>query len=532
MDAALKQSKTEPHKRHVLLVTAFAPLLPQILGSVFNTWYNMVIIDPLLRAVGLVERFIHTTIYWNAVAYPIAVGIWLWLIFSLRPALKTLSQGETIPPERLDTLRRRLVHLPWYGAIISGVAWLLCIPVFLICLSLTGRALSPQLFWHLPISFAVSGFIAITQSFFLIELAGHWGLFPVFFQDARPDRLKGIHPISLRTRGLMWAISIGVCPIGSLLLLFFAPTSPGTNPQWFGLFVGTIGIAFGLLSAILIGRSVTEPVDQLRAAAEAVTEGRLDVHVPLRRADEFGALIGEFNRMVRGLREKEHLRRTFGVHVGHKVAEQILAGDPGVGGTEQEITVMFVDIRSFTARAASLKPHQAVGLLNEFLQAMVEVVEGEHGGMINKFLGDGFMAIFGASGEADMHADSALQAGLSMLRRLEKMNRENAARGDKPVQIVIALNTGRAIIGSIGSPERMEFTVIGNTVNVASRIEGLAKTLNQPLVLTENTRDALRHPLELRAFPPQSIRGLDQPVRVFTPAMVANDEGELVRCGV
>jgi adenylate cyclase len=518
MDAALKKSNMEWPKRHALLVTAFAPLLPQILGSVFNTWYNMVIIDPLLRAAGLVERFIHTTIVWNAVAYPIGVGLWLRLVLSLRPAFKSLHRGETIPPTRLDALRRRLVHLPWSGAMISGVAWMACIPIFLISLALTSRPLSTQLFWHLPISFAVSGFIAITQSFFLIELASHWGLFPVFFQDVRPDRLKGIHPISLGTRGLMWAISASICPIGSLLLLIFAPPSPGTNPQWFGFFVGMIGIAFGLCCAILIGRSVAEPVDQLRAAAQAVTEGRLDVEVPLRRADEFGALIGEFNRMVRGLREKEQLRRTFGAHVGRKVAEQILARDPGVGGTEQEITVMFVDIRSFTARAANLKPHQAVGLLNEFLQAMVEVIEGEHGGMINQFLGDGFMALFGVDSETHNHADKALAAGRGLERRLERLNFELARRDVEPIRIGIGINSGPAIVGSIGSPERMEFTAIGDTVNVASRIEGLNKTLDTTLLISKATRDALRRPTSLRALTPQTVKGVERPVEIFTLA--------------
>jgi adenylate cyclase len=518
MDAALKESNAEPLKRHALLVVAFAPLLPQIVGSIFNTWYNMVIIDPLLRATGLVERFIHTAIYWNAAAYPVAVGIWLWLILSLRPALKALSRGETIPPEQLDRLRRRLVHLPWYGALISGAGWMVGILVFLISLSLAGRPLSPQLFWHLPISFAVSGFIAITQSFFLIEWAAQWGLFQAFFYNVRPDRLKGIHPISLRTRGLMWVISVGICPIGSLLLLIFAPAAAGANSQWFGLFVGAVGIAFGLCSALLIGRSVAQPVDQLRAAAQAVTEGKLDVQVPLRRADEFGALIGEFNRMVTELREKERLRRTFGVHVGRKVAEQILARDPGVGGTEQEITVMFVDIRSFTARAANLKPHQAVGLLNEFLQAMVEVVEGEHGGMINKFLGDGFMALFGVDSDADNHADKALAAGRDLERRLERLNVELTRRGEEPIRIGIGINSGSAIVGSIGSSERMEFTVIGNTVNVASRIEGLNKMLDTTLLISKTTRDALRRPASLRALPPQPVKGVEQPVEIFTPA--------------
>jgi len=273
-----------------------------------------------------------------------------------------------------------------------------------------------------------------------------------------------------------------------------------------------------LFSALLIGRSVAQPVDELRAAARAVTEGRLDVQVPLRRADEFGALIGEFNRMVTELREKEHLRQTFGAHVGRKAAQEILTRDPGLGGTEQEITVMFVDIRSFTARSAHLSPTKAVGLLNEFLRAMVEAVEGEHSGMINKFLGDGFMALFGIGSNSRNHADEALAAARSIQRTMEQLNAERGSRGEDAIQIGIGINTGPAIVGSIGSPDRMEFTVIGNTVNVASRIESLNKTLNTSLLISKSTREALRQPNSLRALPPQPVKGVDELVEVFTLA--------------
>src|SRR5438445_388213 len=225
--------------------------------------------------------------------------------------------------------------------------------------------MNAQLFWHLLISFGISGFIATTQGFFVIEWATQWGLFPLFFQDARPDRLKGIRPISLRMRGFMWAVSASVCPIGSLLLLLFAPPSPGTNPLLFGVFVGVL---------------------------------------------------------------------------------------------------------SFTARFGCLPPTQAVGLLKEFLRAMVEAVESEHGGMINKFLGDGFMALFGIGSDTRNHADKAVAAACSIQRTMERLNAQRAARGEDSIQIGIGINTGPAIVGSIGSPERMEFTVIGNTVNVASRI--------------------------------------------------------------
>jgi adenylate cyclase len=516
MDAALIIDDCRTPGRRALLVTVLAPVVPQILGSAFNIWYNAVVIDPLLTP-ALRRRFFETVIAYNAIVYPAAVAAWLWLVFSLRPEFRALLRGNTVAPERLDFVRHRVIHLPWLGSVVSGAAWLLCIPVFLGSLALAGENLSVQLLWHLPISFAVSAFISITQSFFLIELATHWGLFPVFFRDVRADRLKDIHPLSLRARGLMWAISAGICPIGSLLLLSFAPASPTTNPQWFGLFVGTIGAAFGLCSAVLIARLVAEPVDQLRAAAQAVAEGRYDVSVPLRRADEFGALIGDFNRMVIELREKERVRRTFGAHVGRKVAEQILARDRGVGGTEQEVTIMFADIRGFTTRAAHCEPQQAVALLNRFLHAMVHVVEEEHGGMINKFLGDGFMAVFGAGAESGAHADDALLAGRAMLRRLSALNEEIAAEGEAPIAIGIGLNTGRAIVGSIGSPERMEFTVIGTTVNVASRVESLTKIVGAPLLLTDSTRAALRDGTDLREFPPQPVRGVDELVRVFGP---------------
>ena len=138
MDAALK--------RHPLLVTALAPLIPHLLGSAFNIWYNLTVIDPLLIAAGLKQRFIATVIVWNAFAYPAAVLIWLWLILSLRPAFHRLRRGENVPADELDLVRRRLVHLPWYGAAISGLAWLLGAIVFLISLALTGRPMSAQLF--------------------------------------------------------------------------------------------------------------------------------------------------------------------------------------------------------------------------------------------------------------------------------------------------------------------------------------------------------------------------------------------------
>jgi adenylate cyclase len=390
------------------------------------------------------------------------------------------------------------------------------VPVFLISLRAGPDSLDSRLLWHLPISFLVSGFIAITHSFFLVELASHWGIFPALFRHARADLTPGGRALSLRGRGLLWAISAGICPIGSLLLLSFAPPAPGTDPAWFAVFVGSIGVAFGLCTALMIGRLVSEPIDQLRTAAQGVSEGRLDTNLHLPRADEFGLLIAEFNHMLHELREKERLRQTFGLHVGEKTAQQILARDPGLGGIEQIITIMFVDIRSFTQRTANLPPADTVRMLNEFLRVMVRVVETNHAGIINKFLGDGFMALFGIGSGGPNHADEALATGREMLSALEDLNAAIAGEGRERIAIGIGIHTGAAVVGSIGSPERLEFTAIGSAVNIASRIEALTKTVQRPLLLTEGTAEHLSEGISLEEFPPQAVRGVEKPMRVYS----------------
>jgi adenylate cyclase len=517
-DTLLHRRSQARRVEYALLVTLLAPALPQIIGSAFNIWYNIAVVDPLLVTAALKQRFLQTIIIYNSLCYPLGFYVWWRLVYSLRPALKQLQAGEQVSQEVLLRSRRRAIYLPFWGALISGVGWLLCIPVFLLSLYAVNNDLDRRLFWHLSISFGVSGFISSTHSLFLVELASHRGFFPLLFRGTRAELTPGAAAVSLRVRGVLWAISAGICPIGSLLLLSFAPVSPQSDPQWLALFVGSVGIAFGLCTAILISRLVMEPIEHLRTAARAVAKGNLDVQIPLARVDEFGLLIGEFNRMIAELREKEQLRRTFGLHVGRRAAEQILARDPGLGGVEEVITVMFVDIRSFTKLSAMVGPEETVKVLNRFLATMVDLVEARHGGMVNKFLGDGFLALFGVGGSLADHADAALAAGRDMLRSLSQLNRELRLDEERALAIGIGIHTGPAIVGSIGSPERLEFTAIGSTVNFASRIEHLTKLLGTPLLLSESTRRHLSSGLLFKKFPPQQVRGLDEPATVFSVA--------------
>ena len=511
--------------RHGLLLTALAPVVPQILGSAFNIWYNATVIEPMLTT-ALKQRFFATVLVYNAVVYPIGIYLWLKRIFSFRDLFHRLrtEAGDQRPSlHELTQARRRLIHLPWYAAAICAVAWFLCIPVFIGALLQVQNPLDPRLLWHLPISFCVSGFIAVTHSFFLVELGSQWGLFPVFFRDERADRTPNIFTLSLRGRGIVWAVSASICPIASLLLLLLAPRSPATSAAWLAVFVAVVGIAFGIFTALMMSRLVAKPIDQLRAAADAVSRGNLTVDLSCagtRRADEFGRLLCEFDQMVRELRDKEKLRQTFGLHVGRRAAEHILERDPGLSGVEEEITVMFVDMRSWTARAIASPPAEIVEIMNDFFRVSVCAVEEEHRGMVNKYLGDGFMAIFGAGDSGSNHARDAVSAGCQILNAVSELNNQLAAKGRAPIQIGIGIHCGPAIVGSIGSPQRLEFTAIGNTVNVASRIQGLTKTVSRPFLVTEAVRERSANSFIFEELPPQEVRGIEGRVIIFAVTLL------------
>lgn len=489
-----------------------APLIPLLIGSAVNIWYNLTQIDPLLTD-SQRERFIVITMIFNLAVYPALLVVWIAILASLCEPLRRRARGQPVDTLSLERARRRTINLPWWSMVLGGAGWLLCIPVFILGLSADPEPLDLRLYAHLPISFLISGLIAVTHAFFIIELLSQRLLYPVFFLDGHPWATSGAFALSLRARGLLWAVSAGVCPIASLLLLTIVPRVSDTPT--FTVAVGILGMAFGLTTAWLVGRLVTEPVHALRHAAQAVAGGDLSVRLSQLRADEFGPLIDDFNGMVAGLREKTRIEENFGRHVGERIARQILASDRGLGGVEEETTVLFLDIRNFTARSAASSAARIVAILNLFLAEMVEVVEQRHDGIVNKFLGDGLMALFGRWTGCEDHAGAALAAGAEMLVRLQTINAKLAVDGEAPLGIGIGLHSGLAVVGSIGSPRRMEYTAIGDTVNVASRVEGLTKTLGEPLLFTAATLAALRTKVPVLAYPPQPVKGQVEPVAVY-----------------
>lgn len=515
-----------------LLGVGLLPILPQVLVSAFNIWYNITHIYPLLTAAQL-AAFLESVKWFNLTVYPIGIAAWVYILSSIFLVCRQLRQVTLdadgtvrrfcILPTlqarprfhgKLIQARRRSINLPWWSILIIGSGNLLGLPIFILTLLLHPDPLNPQVLIDLPISLLIGTLMSVSQVFLLVELLSERVLYPILFENSQPAEQTGIIHLSLLWRGILLLISNGLCPILALLLLSISPYR-SQQDALFAMGVAAVSVIFGLSSAWIVSILVREPVEALKTAAIATAAGHFNQQIRLLRADEFGPLINEFNHMLRELQEKQLIEETFGRHVGRQAALEILQRDAGVGGIEQEVTVMFADLRNFTQRCVDISPQTAIHLLNLFLTAMVTIVEDEHQGMVNKFLGDGFMAIFGVGYPAN-HGLMAIQAGVKMLHALEDINATLAQDQHLPLKMGIGIHTGPAVVGSIGSPQRLEYTAIGDTVNLASRVESLTKTVGVPLLFTDATAQTLPQDYAKRSLPPQNVKGQPEAIAIFS----------------
>src|SRR6516225_9493835 len=219
----------------------------------------------------------------------------------------------------------------------------------------------------------------------------------------------------------------------------------------------------------------------------------------------------QFAASIQAVTARDRVTNLFGQHVSPQVVERLLHEGVGTDSDIKQVAVMFVDFRSFTAASRTRSPQEVVDRLDGAFAVLVEILD-RHGGIVNKFLGDGFLALFGAPFDAEDPAHRAVAAGREMLAAMERINTDN----DWPLRIGIGIHFGEVVAGNIGSPRRKEYTVIGDTVNFASRIEALNKEFNSQFLISAAVRDALGEDgadaVSLGEVP---IRGYEQPMRIW-----------------
>jgi class 3 adenylate cyclase len=292
------------------------------------------------------------------------------------------------------------------------------------------------------------------------------------------------HHASLSDLGIAWLVAVGVSFTLSLELL------------------------------LLMMRSLGAALGDLQDATELVRGGDYTARVPIVATDETGKLALSFNAMAEGLDERERLREAFGAYVDPALAERVLREGSDLKGEEVEVSVLCLDIRDFTAFAERSEPHEVVSTLNEFWELVVPVLL-RHGGHANKFIGDGLLGVFGAPQLLADHADRAVAAALELIACLDE-------RYQGELGVGIGVNSGTVIAGTVGGGGRVEFTVIGDAVNTASRVETATRETGDDVLITDSTRGLLTAGrFELAARGVVELKGKREQVRLWAPAPVA-----------
>jgi adenylate cyclase len=271
-----------------------------------------------------------------------------------------------------------------------------------------------------------------------------------------------------------------------------------------------ISVAFGSRVASLMSNALRRMNDALKRVEQ------LDyVHVqPVYTGDELEELATGFNHMVDGLKERDKLRTTFGKYMTPSVMNHLLEGKVSLGGQSLPVTILFSDIRGFTSISEQMDPQRLVGLLNEYFTEMVDIVMNE-GGVVDKYIGDAIMAVFGAPVPKPDDAVNAVRAAVKMRRALAELNARLVARGQPPLRTGIGIHTGEVVAGNIGSERRMEYTVIGDAVNLASRLESNTKELGADILISEDTYELTKHAIEARSVREITVKGRAKPVMTY-----------------
>jgi adenylate cyclase len=433
----------------------------------------------------------------------LAAALGIWAGERRSHALKRWRVDDA-PPTEAEA--RELMNVPKRCARDSAICWAVAVPLFSLLNLGDGVAFAADI----AFAIVVAGLASITAVYLVAERITRPALAYVLDPRATDlSRTLGVAPRIVIT----WALLSGVPLIGiASIPLGRLPDRPGDLALPIAFVVG-VALVIGFLGMKAVAHAIARPVRSLRDAMDAVGEGRTDVEVQVDDASEIGRLQAGFNAMVDGLRERERLRELFGRQVGDDVAREALERGVTLGGQQKTVAVLFVDIIGSTELASQERPERVVELLNGFFAVVVETV-AKHGGLVNKFEGDGAVCVFGAPVDHDEFAGAALTAARELRDRLLR---------ESPVDFAIGVSCGMAVAGHVGAEERYEYTVIGDPVNEAARLRELAKSRPERVLASAATVESAGDPeaARWRIDGQARLRGRSEPTRLAFPHDVA-----------
>ena len=422
----------------------------------------------------------------------------------------------------LRELLLRFIPPPGEGTSSARQAWLLSVTSWL----LTGLAAIVMHYLRYP-TFPTSSHLKFAVGYWLLGGGLVAQVEYLLFERALPPKPTLSPEAHLRERLgrrlIEGYVIFTTVPVVVLLLTLqrFISELNGDSRYLFEASLLALGFTGGALAvAMAYGRSLRRDSERLLEAVRRVGEGDFQPQAATSRPDELSLVAAGINAMAGGLQLRERIREAFGRFVSPQVATEFIEkyarhGKTAVlGGSRRDVVILFSDLRDFTLLSESLSPEVLIEVLNGYFQEMVEAIQ-RHGGLVDKFIGDAVLAVFGLTEGQGDPAVAAVSAGLEMQRRLEAYNAKLAERGIH-LSAGTGIHAGEAVAGYLGSTDRLEFTVIGHTVNVASRIESKAREPLPPLLFSEEVARRLGDRFTVKAVDKVSLKGVAGEMQLLT----------------
>lgn len=314
--------------------------------------------------------------------------------------------------------------------------------------------------------------------------------------------------------------------LGSPLMIGQLPSARAMDSLVSYLIFWGVSFFLALHLGKIIAQAFIQPLTEIIEKVSLIEKGQFDAKVKIFSKDEIGELGHAINRMGSGLGKREKIEKTFRKYVDAQIAQRILDGvetELRIEGQNVDAVVLFADIRGFTTLSEKSEPQDIVKLLNQFFERMVKVIQ-QHEGVIDKFIGDNIMVVWGVPRPIEDAETKAVKAALGMIEEVKKWNQELRSQGYAEIGVGIGINTGKVVAGSIGSADRMEYTVIGDTVNTAQRAESIAK--RQQIVVTDHIYDKLKNELVATAMEPVKVKGKEE-LQHWWNVTAMNDQKEM-----
>jgi adenylate cyclase len=349
---------------------------------------------------------------------------------------------------------------------------------------------------------------------------------PLFFPEGDLSEVKGVFKLSVKARLLVVFLMISLIPLTMLGVsaycraLALQTAGPAAGAQIISslllqiLFIVAVGFVMSVTLSLVVSKSVSAPLKEMETAMKEVEKGNLDVRIKIVSNDEIGAVGEGFGRMIKGLKESEAIKESFGKYISQEVRDEILSGRIPLDGEMTRATMLFSDLRDFTPFVESTHPKQVVSIMNQYFSEMAEAIK-RNNGLILQYVGDEIEAVFGAPVPHDDHPDMAASAALDMKRRLVHLNERLKAQGVAPFRHGIGIHTGAVLAGIIGSKERSSYALVGDTVNLASRIQGLTKEFACDIILSQTTHDLVAGAYQMEPLRAVRVKGKRQEILTY-----------------